>query len=70
MFQSQRLTSSNSFFCQSISPKPEDSSFNITKDKEKQQIISFKKLKTDECFTFLLEKNDKIVAFQTWLLHL
>lgn len=34
----------NYFFCPTNSPKPQNSSFVVTNDKEKQLILTFKKL--------------------------
>lgn len=44
-FPEPKVTSSDCFFCPTSSPKPKESSFTIIKDKDKGQILTFKKLK-------------------------
>lgn len=43
-FPEPKVKSSNGFFYPTTSPKPEDSSFTIMEDKEKQQMLKFKKM--------------------------
>ena len=43
-FPEPTLTSLNYFFSPTSSPKPKGSSFTVINDKEKQQILTFKKL--------------------------
>ena len=54
--------SSDCSFCSTNSPKPKDSSFTIIKEKEKQQILTFKKI---ELVKWLIWWSWPLISFQS-----
>lgn len=61
-------TSLNSLFCPANSPKPKVSLFTIINNKEKQQIVTFLKLETEDVWHFLLDKLliSKLLEINWW----